>query len=86
VIPGLGTAEAYRSVAEAYRACCIARGLEAPDAAVLAREARRAKAWAVVELLMLRAAPGSSLEKTQEILRSLFAAWLEGETRAADSR
>ena len=77
VIPGLGDREAFRKVSDGYRACCAARGLAVPAAAALAREIQRGKAWAVVELLGLRAGAGSTLEKTQEIIRGLFADWLE---------
>jgi hypothetical protein len=85
VIPGLGDRKAYREVAAVYRARCSARGIDAPEAAALAREARRAKAWAVVELLGLRALPASPLEKTQDDLRALFADWLVDGTPASDS-
>ncbi len=81
VIRGLGDRETFHAVAGIYRACCAARGIGAPEVAVLAREARRAKAWAVVELLGLRAPPASSLEKTQDILRGLFADWLDEHAR-----
>jgi hypothetical protein len=85
VIPGLGDRNAYRDVAAAYRARCIVRGVDVPEGAALEREARRAKAWAVVELLGLRAPPGSMLEKTQDDLRELFADWLAGGTCVRDS-
>ena len=75
-IPGLGDEQTYLRVANQYRACCAARGLEAPGSAELALDIRRSKAWACVELLILQPAAGSQLEKTQYWIRDVFADWV----------
>lgn len=84
IIPGLGDGDSFRRVADAYASACVARSLAVAGARELAEEIRRAKAWAVVELLSYPAAGGSQLDQTQSAMRSVFADWLLAPARVAD--